>query len=112
MGYEEKLARYEAEKEAKAKLFSIKELVEDSRKIRSVHVEGLGEVQYGVLTLADMFEVAKAKSNEERSAVILWLMLSKADKSLTLEDVKALPMDVAAKLLSALAKDMTFLKPT
>ncbi|MEM3579478.1 MAG: hypothetical protein QXL54_04585 [Candidatus Bathyarchaeia archaeon] len=112
MGYEEKLAKYEAEKAQKAKLFNPKELVEKSRKIKSVYVEELGEVRYGVLTLADMFEVAKAQSNEERGAIILWLMLSKADSSLTLDDVKALPMDVAAKLLTVLTKDMAFLTPT
>jgi hypothetical protein len=39
----------------------------------------------------------------------LWLMLQKADKDLTLEEVKALPLDVAAKLMTALTKDMGFL---
>jgi hypothetical protein len=39
----------------------------------------------------------------------LWMMLHKADRDLTLEDVKAFPLDVAAKLMTALTKDMGFL---
>ena len=107
--YAKKLEEYEREKAEKAAKFDVKALVQGSREIRRVEVEGLGVVEYGVLTLADSLELAKCKTPEERGIMTLWLMLHKANKDLTLEDVKAFPLDVAAKLMTALTKDMGFL---
>jgi len=107
--YAKKLEEYEREKAEKAAKFDVKALAQGSREIRRVEVEGLGVVEYGVLTLADSLELAKCKTPEERGIMTLWLMLHKANKDLTLEDVKAFPLDVAAKLMTALTKDMGFL---
>jgi hypothetical protein len=68
----------------------------------------MGVVEYGVLTLADSIELGKCGTPEERGVMTLWLMLHKANKDLTLEDVKALPLEVAAKLMTALSRDMGF----
>jgi hypothetical protein len=107
--YARKLEEYEQKKAEKAAKLDVKALVQSSREIRRVEVEGLGVVEYGVLTLADSLELAKCKTPEERGVMTLWLMLQKADKDLTLDEVKALPLDVAAKLMTALTRDMGFL---
>jgi hypothetical protein len=106
-----KLEKFEREMAEKAKTFNPKELVKSSKEIHQIEIEGVGVIRYGVLTLADMLELNKAESNEERSFKILWLMLRKAYPELTLEDVKAFPMDVAAKILTALTADLGFLAP-
>jgi len=106
--YAKKLEQYEQEKAAKAAKFDVKALIQSSREIRRVEVEGLGVVEYGVLTLADSIELGKCGTPEERGVMTLWLMLRKANKDLTLEDVKALPLEVAAKLMTALSRDMGF----
>jgi len=77
-----------------------------------VEVEGLGTIQYGVLTLKDSLELSKYLTNEERSAAMIWLMLRKAYPELTLEDVKNLPLDVAANIMTAITKDLGFLSQT
>jgi hypothetical protein len=107
--YAEKLEEYEKKKAEKAAKFDIKALIRKGREIRTAEVEGLGAVEYGVLTLADSMELAKCKTAEERGIMTLWMMLHKADRDLTLEDVKAFPLDIAAKLMTALTKDMGFL---
>jgi hypothetical protein len=107
--YAKKLEQYEAEKAEKAAKFDVKALIQSSQQIHSVNVEGLGVVQYGVLTLKDTLELAKYASAEEKSAATIWLMLRKAYPDLTLEDVKNMPLDVAAKIMTALNRDMGFL---
>jgi len=106
--YAKKLEQYEQEKAAKAAKFDIKALIQSSREIRKVEVEGLGIVEYGVLTLADSIELGKCKTPEERGLMTLYLMLRKADKDITLEDVKALPLDIAAKLMATIAREAGF----
>jgi len=107
--YAKKLEKYEQEKAEKASKFDVKALIQSSQQLRSVEVEGLGVIQYGVLTLKDSLELSKYQTNEERSAAMIWLMLRKAYPELTLEDVKSLPLDVAANIMTALAKDSGFL---
>jgi len=107
--YAKKLEKYEAEKAEKAKAFNINDLVASAKAIRKVQVKDIGEVNYGVLTLRDSTVLAKAESNEQRSSMMLWLMLRKAYPTLKLEDVEDLPMDVAAKILTAISRDMGFL---
>jgi len=110
--YAKKLEKYEQEKAEKAAKFDVKALIESGRKVRSVNIEGLGEIQYGVLTLSDTLELAKYKTTEERSAATIWLMLRKAYPDLTLEDVKSIPIDMAAKIMTALSEEMGFLGTT
>ena len=107
--YAKKLEKYEQEKAEKAAKFDVKALIQSSQQLRSVEVEGLGTIQYGVLTLKDSLELSKYQTNEERSAAMIWLMLRKAYPELTLEDIKNLPLDVAANIMTALAKDSGFL---
>jgi hypothetical protein len=57
--YARKLEEYEQKKAEKAAKLDVKALVQSSREIRRVEVEGLGVVEYGVLTLADSLELGK-----------------------------------------------------
>jgi hypothetical protein len=107
--YAKKLKQHEQEKAEKAAKFDIKALIQSSKQIRSVEVEGLGVVEYGVLTQSDVFELAKYKTTEEKSIATIWLMLRKANPELTFEDIKNLPIDVTAKIMAALTEDMNFL---
>jgi len=107
--YARKLEKFEAEKAEKAKAFNIADLVANAKTLRKVEVKDVGEVKYGVLTLRDSAALAKAESNEQRSSMMLWLMLRKAYPTLKLDDVEDLPMDVAAKILTAITRDMGFL---
>ena len=110
--YAKKLEKYEQEKAEKAAKFDVKALIQSGQQLRSVEVEGLGTIQYGVLTLKDSLELSKYQTNEERSAAMIWLMLRKAYPELTLEDVKNLPLDVAASIMTAITKDLGFLSQT
>jgi len=110
--YAKKLEKYEQEKAEKAAKFDVKALIQNSKQLRSVEVEGLGEIQYGVLTLSDTLELAKYKTTEEKSAAMIWLMLRKAYPELTFEDVKSMPIDVAANIMTAITKDSSFLSRT
>lgn len=107
--YAKKLEQIEALKAEKAKLFNPLELAKSSREIRSTFIEGVGEIRYGPLTVADMLEISKTESDEERGILIMWLMLRKAYPELKMEDVKAFPMDTAAKILTALTANLDFL---
>ena len=110
--YAKKLEKYEQEKAEKAAKFDIKALIQSCKQLRSVYVEGLGEIQYGVLTLSDTLEMAKYITTEEKTAAMIWLMLRKAYPELTFEDVKNLPLDVAANIMTAITKDLGFLSQT
>jgi len=100
-----KLAEYERAKAEKAKLFSIDEVLADSSKIREAYVEELGvKVRYGVLTVGDLAEINKAETAEEKAVLMLYKMLEKADKNVTLDKVKALPLDVATAILTVISK--------
>ena len=110
--YAKKLEKYEQEKAEKASKFDVKALVQSGQQLRSVEVEGLGIIQYGVLTLKDSLELSKYQTNEERSAAMIWLMLRKAYPELSLEDVKNLPLDVAASIMTAITKNLGFLSQT
>jgi hypothetical protein len=96
---------------AKARIFSVKEVVQDSKEIQHLFDPELGIVQYGLLTNNDLFEInEKAKDNQERGLWVLWKMLQKADHSITLDDIKEMPISVSGKLLGLLVKKAGFLQ--
>ena len=100
-----KLAEYERAKAEKARLFSIDEILADSKKIREVYIEELNaKVHYGVLSIADLAEINKAETAEEKAVLMLYKMLAKADENVTLDKVKALPLDVATVILTRISQ--------
>ena len=100
-----KLAEYERAKAEKARLFSIDEILADSKKIREVYIEELNaKVRYGVLSIADLAEINKAETAEEKAVLMLYKMLAKADEKVTLEKVRALPLDVATVILTRISQ--------
>ena len=103
--YKRKLEKYEKQKEEEAKAFSIDEVLADSARIYRVYVPELKcEVAYGPITMGDLAEVNRAKTNEERAIRVLWLMLSKADRKVTLQKVEKLPLQTATAILKQIMK--------
>lgn len=112
--YKRRLEAYEAEAAKDAKLFDAKELARKTNIIRSVEHPTLGVIRYGVLTYGDLAEIQRqvkkhGESQEEIAATMVWLMLRKAQPSLTREEVLALPFDVTAELIKMLTRDTGFL---
>jgi len=99
--YKRKLEQYEAEQTEKAKVFDPKEILRSAKEPRSIIDEVLGEVKFGVLTLGELLELNKV-DEQEKSVVMLWMMLKKAHPDLAIEDVKALPIDVSTRLFQIL----------
>jgi len=56
------------------------------------------------LTIGDLEEIAKGKSDEEKAIRMLWRMLAKADSQITLEKVKQLPLEAAIAILTRIAE--------
>ena len=99
--YKKKLEEQRQRKAEEARLFNIEEVLADSSKIREVYVEEIeAKVRYGPLTIGDLSDVLKGETDQERAILMLWKMLSKADEKITLEKVKALPIDVATAILT------------
>jgi len=97
--YKKKLEKFEEQRAKEAKAFSIDEVLNVG--LKEVYVPEIDAVvRYGSLTIADMEALREAKTDEERAAIILWRMLSKADENVTLEKVKALPIEVATSILN------------
>ena len=104
--YKHKLEAYEQKKEQIAKTFNIDEVLEGN-KILTVKVPELNcIVKYKRLTMKDLAEINKAKTDEERATLILWKMLSKADKNITLEKVQQLPIETATAILNAITRPL------
>jgi len=109
--YKRELEQYEQEKHAKAKLFNPKELVAKAREIQTVEDPEHGTIRYGILTMQDLLEInSTCKTNEDRSLQILYHMLKKAYPDLTLEEVRDMPMEDAAHLLTLLSEKAGFLQ--
>lgn len=104
-----KVDEYIQKQSESAQLISIKELLRKSRELKTIYIDGIGAIQYGSLTLPELSEVAKCQTNEEKTIMMLYFMLRKAEPSLTIDEVKELPFDVVTKILNALSKEMRFL---
>ena len=106
--YEEKLRQKEAEKGVKASLFSPSDILADANAIRRVYIPEIDRtVEYCPLSLKDLEEVNKAKSDQERATRTLWKMLNKANSEWTLERVESLPVNVAAAIIRRITPPLT-----
>jgi hypothetical protein len=101
--YAKKLAEFEKKAEEEAKLFNINDFL---NIILEKHIDGLGIVRYGHLSFGDIIELNNIPDDLERGVTAIALMLSKADNTITVEKVKALPTYVVKKLSDALAEDI------
>jgi len=106
--YKRRLEEHEAKEAKKAALFSPSDVLADSTTVRRVYVPEIDRVvEYCPLSLKDLEDVDKAKTTQERSRLVLWKMLHKANKEWTLEKVEQIPMDVAAAIIKHLTPPLT-----
>jgi len=91
---------YEAKMRERLGKFNINEVLRQSKDLRRVFVEGLGEVHYVLLSEADISEIAKKYPDDarERNLQALFRSLAAADSEITLEKLRALPYDVSRVL--------------
>ena len=100
----ERLQRQAQEYESKLRerlgKFNINDVLRQAKDLRSVFVEGLGEVRYVLLTQADISEIAKKYPDDahERNLQALFRSMSAADSEITLDKLRALPYDVSRVL--------------
>ena len=100
------LEEHKARQQATAERFDIAKVLESAGEIKEKYVEAIDKtVRYGVLTLKDSTEIMKPTDPQQRAILILWKMLEKADSKITLEQVEALPLDVATAILTEIGKD-------
>jgi hypothetical protein len=101
-----RLEEHKAKQTAEAEKFDISKVLQSSGEIKEKYVATINRtVRYGVLTLKDSTEIMKPTDPQQRAIMILWKMLQKADAAITLEQVEALPLDVATAILTEIGKD-------
>jgi hypothetical protein len=119
----EKFSRFErmaAEDEARransAKLFSPTDLLRRASEIREFDHPLLGRIRFGELTLEDSEVLRKCKTDADKTAMALYLMLKKAYPEMptyTPEDISkfygAFPMVEGAALLKFVSEQPSFL---
>lgn len=91
---------YEAKLRERLGKFDINEVLRQAKDLRSVFVEGLGEVHYVLLSEADISEIAKKYPDDarERNLQALFRSMAAADSDVTLEKLRSLPYDVSRVL--------------
>ncbi len=94
----------EAEEQKIVKRFDPRMLVKDSGRVHKIVDKVEGEILYYPLLFEDMEEIRNALSDEERTRVILFKLLSRAYSGLTLEDVRKFPLMKATHLLEIIGK--------
>jgi hypothetical protein len=80
--------------------------------LRSVFVDGLGEVRYVLLSEADISELAKKYPEDacERNLQALFSSMSAADSEITIDKLRKLPYDVS-RVLQETVLNASFLSP-
>ena len=105
--FKRKLEEHERKVEERLSAIRIDDLLASSMQIKTALVDGIGEIRYGRLTVEDILAINSIKDPTERSIEAITRMLRKADPAVTAEKIKALPADIFAKIVSALAKEIT-----
>ncbi len=122
----ERIARFErmaAEDEAKrtsaARIFNPIELLKRASEIREFDHPTLGKIRFGELTLEDSEVLRKCKTDADKTAMALYLMLKKAYPEMptyTTENINkfygAFPMTEGAALLKFVSEQPAFLQQT
>jgi enoyl reductase-like protein len=108
--FQKEYERDQAKKLKTAKLFSVDEFIADADKLREAYVPELQcKVQYKKLTLNENSAVVSVEDATERNRKLLYLVLRKADPSVTEDKVGALGNDDATYILRAILADLDFL---
>jgi len=104
--YKKKLEAYEKKQLETAKTFDIDEALQGNKILYAFVPELDCQVRYKRLTMKDLADINKAKTDEERATLMLYKMLSKADKNVTLEKVQELPIETATAILNAITRPL------
>jgi hypothetical protein len=92
--------------------FNINEILRQAKDLRSVFIEGLGEVRYVLLSEADISDLAKKYPDDprERNIQALFRSMAVADSEVTVENLRKLPYDVS-RVLQETVLNASFLSP-
>ena len=103
---------YEAHLRERMGKFNINEILRQAKDLRCIFIDGLGEVNYVLLSEADISELAKKYPEDvrERNIQAVFRMISAADSEVTLDKLKSLPYDVSRTLQETLL-NTSFLPP-
>ena len=103
---------YEAKMRERLGKFNINEILRQAKDLRSIFVEGLGEVRYVLLSEADISELAGKYPNDvrERNTQALFRSMAAADSEITLDKLRKLPYDVS-RVLQETVLNASFLSP-
>lgn len=106
----------EAKRRAAAKLFNPADLIRRANEIREFMHPTLGKIRFGELTLQDSEVLRQCKTDADKTAMALYLMLKKAYPEMptfTPENIGgfygAFPMAEGAELLKFLSEQPSFL---
>jgi hypothetical protein len=103
---------YEGKLRERLGKFDINEILRQAKDLRSVFVEGLGEIRYVILSEADISDIAKKWPDDarERNVQALFRSIAAADAEITLDKIRALPFDVS-RVLQETVLNASFLSP-
>jgi hypothetical protein len=87
------------------KMFDPKEFIREASKVRKIVDPELGEILYHQLRLIDMDDVNKPTDPRDKIAMVVFKYLGRAYPDLTLEDLKAMPLNTASRILDLINKD-------
>jgi len=106
---EEALNALEAEKLARVKIFDPKEIVRRAKEVREIVDEDLGTIRYVLLNYDELNEIIeKYKENKDRSIQLLFKQLAPANEGLKVDDIRKMPYEVVARLLTKLQAEGSF----
>ena len=89
----------------------LSEVLKDVNAVQYVYVESLNcKVPYKPLKVEHLQVLRQKKEVGEASTLMLYLMLKGADDSVTTEDVKNIPLDIASDMILKMTKTF-LLKP-
>ena len=93
-------------------LFDIKDFQADPDKIEEVEIKEIGKIiRFKRLTIGDLYNLPETKTRYEYTARIIWMMMNKADPTITYSQVQCMYPDVAARIFDVLAEYLIFLHP-
>lgn len=100
----------EKEKKGEKKFFDVQEFLMDGERVHEAYVPEIDRVvRFKKLTIKETYELSQITERDKRAEKMLYIMLHKADPSITEEQISNLPGDVATVILNSLTEH--FLQP-
>jgi hypothetical protein len=90
------------------KTFKVSDFTAGVDEVKTEKIKGLGVVKYKVLTARDIAEIPEDVKGDQ-GLYLVYVMLHKADETVTFEEVGKLPVDVSGKLMETLVPKNVFL---